>query len=146
METKHEERLTKLESDFAHMTEAVSSLSRTVGDGFAEMRKTIIDIEKNSESRASRLHERLEQHQMESAEERKLQWPLVISAILLIIAVGGVIAGYVNMTTKFESKVAERERDWLEKYVIASDAWIRERCDLKVDLMGMQSNQKEKIE
>lgn len=143
MEQKHEERLTKLESDVGHMTEAVSSLSKAVGDGFSEMRKAMLKIEENSESRASRLHERFELHERESARERQVQWPLVISAILLIIAVGGVIAGYVNMTTKSESKIAETERRWLEKYVIESDAWTRERCDLKVKLLYSYHQPKE---
>lgn len=129
-----EARISKLESDMSHMAESVNSLSKTVGDGFAEMRKTIVDIEKSSEQRASRLHERIEQHQMESVEDGKLQWPLVISFILLVIAIGGVIAGYVNMTTKFEAEIAHVEREWLLKYMETTDKAERERNDLLYEM------------
>ena len=93
-----EGRVTGLERDMQHTLQMVEQTNRTVTSGFTETRRMFQEAEERATSRDSELHRRIDDQQRTVAQTGKVSWPLVISAIVAALAVGGVFVSFVNMS------------------------------------------------
>lgn len=108
-------RLAKVETQVAHAISAVGNLSGVIEKGFDETRKLISEIEKRSDERVGRLHERFDEHQRESALRHAVNPGLVVAIIVASIAVGGVFVQFINMSILPIGRRHERDVEWMEK-------------------------------
>jgi hypothetical protein len=93
-----EGRVTGLERDMQHTLQLVEKTSRTVESGFAETRRMFQEAAERDTRQASDIHGRIDEQQKDTAEKGQVSWPLVISAIVAALAIGGVFVAFVNMS------------------------------------------------
>jgi len=117
-----EGRVLTAEAEIAHLGEQVANLARTVGEGFRETREMFEAGQRRFEERTVEVYKRLEETNTRMLARSQVSWPLVVSVIVAALAIGGVFAGFVTMTThpmttdilNIEAKMAQddiRERD-----------------------------------
>lgn len=93
-----EGRVTGLERDMQHTLQLVEATSRTVDAGFAETRRMFHEAAERDTRQAAEIHARIDEQQKAAAKKGQVSWPLVISAIVASVVIGGVFVSFVNMS------------------------------------------------
>jgi len=93
-----EGRVTGLERDMQHTLQMVEQTNRTVTAGFEETRRMMQESDLRATGRSAEIHRRIDEQQHEVSQHGQVSWPLVMSAIVASLALGGVFVAFVNMT------------------------------------------------
>jgi len=81
-----------------HMVKTVTNLGRQQAEGFAETRKMFEQSEQRATTRDGKLHQRITEHQTAVLQKGQVSWPLVVSCIVALIALGGIGVSFVKMS------------------------------------------------
>lgn len=88
-------RISTLESEVRHVTEAVGKVATTMEVGFRETRKMIEQAQERASHSAAIIHDRLDKQ----VERGRWNPGLTLAAITCAVLIGGVFVAFVQMTT-----------------------------------------------
>lgn len=88
-------RLSTLETEVRHVTEAVGQVTAALETGFRETREMIEQVQERNDRRTTTIHERLDKQ----VERGRWNPGLTLAAITCAVLIGGVFVAFVQMTT-----------------------------------------------
>lgn len=92
-----QQRLSKVETEMAHLGGALGHLADSIDKGFKETRNLISDQDARTERKVADLHEKFETHALKQMESKRLNPNLVVGIIASVVLIGGVFVHFVNM-------------------------------------------------
>jgi len=93
----HEGRLSTMEAHLEHVSATVDRLAGTMEKYFEESRRYDVESQTRQDKRISEVHARVDSQVELNLSQGRVSWPLILSAIMVTIAVGAIIVGFVSM-------------------------------------------------